>query len=327
MNSFLAIIILVLTATRAVAQGLRDLKGSKKPDICDILQGLPIYDDNGGYMDHGATFESIDGTTKPMTYSTLIEEYTRLWFARRNTGGLNVDQPYENLQIIFLDADTPAIVDPNKWIFYQLGAWTGFLVFRRNGVPRPEDDPGENFLNWHLGARREDIIVEEDPSLEGNVAVRKAGVYVDSAITNSYFAFFKNKKIKAKVNKCKIKNPLHKQVKSDPYERVFPGFLVYTGSTGYFALVPPNTLPNDVYKFQAEYEFTNFFPPHPDRFDFVGGIQGEACVGEYEWCRQKLGLEDTPAPASNPVPQSVLEASHVALELNGDSGEIMFTND
>lgn len=282
------------------AQRRRDLKKSKGSDTCDVLQGLPIYDANGGYVEYDATFMSIDGEEKAMSYTNLAQEYLKyLIYLVANKPGTdpNANQPYENLQLVY-SAGAPTIAGQDKYVFLPVGPVTAWSVLIDLN---PGDGGGggggasgfQNFLKWNIGSRFFDII-EEDASLVDNDQVLLARLYTETAISNSYYLFFQDSKLSANIGKCKLDDPLTKLVKGDPFDASIPDEeLRFNGIGGYFVLLPPG-LPKDVYEVKEKFDFAKFFPPNsfqPTDFVVEGKREYSICVGGKKYCKDKLGLK------------------------------------
>lgn len=311
---------LLLLASSANADGhLRDLKGGKDDAACDMLQGVPIYKKYGGYASYGE-FTTAKGKIKDMTYPNLIQEYANYADAvlkNNPDADLNADQPYENLHIAY--AETPSIIDPSKWIFLSIGPYweLSSFVFKDDGGEGPKDKYKgySNFLDWHLGPRRYEIL-DPDGSLEDNEAVAHSLVYQDASISASFFLFFQDRKFTVKVNGCKIAEPLSKLAKADAFDTSNKKKLRYTAYTAFFVLIPPG-LPSDVYESLGVSTFAKYFPPNSyETTDFV--LESERprtfCVGEKAYCEDKLKGKRLLGDSSKPASKRTVVASGVGYE-------------
>lgn len=269
----------------------RQLKGSKdSADTCNLLQGVPVYDEHGGYAEYGNFTASTSGEEKVMTYANLIQEFADYLAAVRGTdptADLNANQPYDNLHITY--SGTPSIIDPSKWVFLAIGPSFLFLFFEPKAGGGEEDLGQTNFLNWHLGPSRYDILAE-DPTLMDNEAITKADIYTQTSVSSGYLSFFRNLKFKVKVNKCKISDPFSRLAKSDAVDISDAEKYQFSAHSSLFVLIPPG-LKTNVYESLGEYKFANFFPPNsfvPSDFVIEGTRYRPFCVGTPLWCEKEL---------------------------------------
>lgn len=302
----IAIVALLLTAITGVAaddtDSLRALKGSKGKDDCDSLQGVPIYDADGGYLSYG-TFLSLKGEEKDMTYRNLVQErgiLGDLLFKQDPDQDFNANQNYDNIHFVY--GGSPAVIDPSKWIFLTVGPIWNFrswLELDEEGNPVTDDGDCQNclgynnFLDWHLGPQRYEIAMA-DPMVGDSLAFAHADQYQLASLSASFFLFFKNRKLSATINKCQIVDSLSKLVKSDAFDSSTMKKLRYEAYTSFAVLIPPG-LDKGVYELMTDYKFAKFYPPNSyfdEDFIEKGSLYRLFCVGTETYCAKKLSRRE-----------------------------------